>query len=118
MDKIRIINLKIPGRHGVYDFDKNEDKIFEIDAELYLRLSDTGNSDDISSTVDYGEVITSINDVFRKKDCKLIETVASSICDELLDKYPVKKVRIRIRKPHAPIDANFDTIEVEFVRRK
>ena len=52
MDKIRIINLKIPGRHGVYDFEKNEDKIFEIDAELYLRLSDPGNSDDISSTVD------------------------------------------------------------------
>jgi len=118
MDKIKIINLKIPGRHGVYDFEKNVDKIFEIDAELYLRLSDYRNSDDIKSTVDYGEIISSIKEVFTKRDCKLIETVASSICDELLYKYPVKKVKIRIRKPHAPIDANFDTVEVELVRRR
>ena len=67
MDKIRIINLKIPGRHGVYDFENNENKIFEIDAELYLRLSDPGNSDDISSTVDYGEVINSIMTFLGKK---------------------------------------------------
>ena len=36
MDCIRIINLKIPGRHGVYEFEKEKDGLFELDAELFL----------------------------------------------------------------------------------
>ena len=38
MDSIRIKNLKIPARHGVYEFEKEKDGIFEIDIELYLPL--------------------------------------------------------------------------------
>ena len=38
MDCIRIINLKIPGRHGVYEFEKEKDGLFELDVELFLIL--------------------------------------------------------------------------------
>ena len=34
MDKISIINLKIPARHGVYEFEKDKDGLFELDIEL------------------------------------------------------------------------------------
>ena len=30
---------------------------------------------------------------------------------------PIQKVRIKIRKPHAPIMANLDTVEVELTRK-
>ena len=45
MDKISIINLKIPARHGVYDFEKDKDGMFELDVEMYTDLSKSGNSD-------------------------------------------------------------------------
>ena len=38
MDSIRINDLKIPARHGVYDFEKSKDGIFEIDLELFCNL--------------------------------------------------------------------------------
>tara|TARA_Y100001970_G_scaffold15472_1_gene17424 strand:+ start:406 stop:762 length:357 start_codon:yes stop_codon:yes gene_type:complete len=116
MDKISIINLEIPARHGVYNFEKNKDEIFEIDIELFVNLSVPGKSDRLSDTINYGDVIAYVTDVFTKKDYNLIEAVGESICTALIKEYPVKKVCIRIRKPHAPINANFKTVEVELTR--
>ena len=45
MDSIRINDLKIKARHGVYDFEKSKDGIFELDLELYCSLNKSGNSD-------------------------------------------------------------------------
>ena len=42
MDSIRINDLKIPARHGVYDFEKSKDGIFEIDLELFCNLKGAG----------------------------------------------------------------------------
>ena len=116
MDCIRIINLKIPGRHGVYEFEKEKDGLFELDIELFLDLKSAGKSDDLSKTVDYDEAVGIITEVFNLKDRNLIESVAEDIAGELLSKYMINKVIIRIRKPHAPISANFDTVEVELER--
>ena len=116
MDCIRIINLKIPGRHGVYEFEKEKDGLFELDVELFLDLKSAGKSDDLAKTVNYGEAVGIITDVFNSKDKNLIESVAEDIAEELLSKYSISKVMIRIRKPHAPISANFDTVEEELER--
>ena len=118
MDCIRIINLKIPARHGVYDFEKDKDKLFELDAELFLDLTIPGRSDQLKDSVNYAEVVEFITDIFTLKDCNLIESVAEDISNKLLSKYPLKRVIIKIRKPHAPIKANFDNVEVELIREK
>ena len=118
MDCIRIINLKIPARHGVYEFEKEKDGLFELDVELFLDLRSAGKSDDLSETLNYDEAVGIITDVFNSKDRNLIESVAEDIARELLSKYAISKVKIRIRKPHAPILANFDTVEVELERAK
>ena len=116
MDCIRIINLKIPGRHGVYEFEKEKDGLFELDVELFLDLKSAGKSDDLSKTVNYDEAVGIITDIFNSKDRNLIESVAEDIARELLSKFPLNKVIIRIRKPHAPISAIFDTVETELER--
>ena len=118
MDCIRIINLKIPARHGVYDFEKDKDKLFELDAELFLDLTIPGKSDQLEDSVNYAEVVEFITDIFILKDRNLIESVAEDISNKLLLKYPLKRVIIKIRKPHAPIKANFDNVEVELIREK
>ncbi len=116
MDKIRILNLKIPGRHGVYDFEKDKDHLFELDVEMHKPLSEAGNSDILKDTVNYDDVVALITTVFRSRDYHLLEAVGESICSKLLSEYPIEKVIVKIRKPHAPILANLDTVEVELVR--
>ena len=56
MDSIRINNLKIVARHGVYDFEKSKDGVFELDLELYCNLNKSGNSDKLSDTIDYQDL--------------------------------------------------------------
>ena len=118
MDKICIIDLKIPGKHGVYEFEKDKEGLFELDIEMYTDLTLPGNSDQLNDTVNYDEAVGVITDIFHKKDYNLIEAVGDDICKGLLRKYPIEKVIVRIRKPHAPIMANLKTVEIELVREK
>ena len=118
MDKVRILNLKIPARHGVYEFEKDKDGLFELDVEIFTNLSAAGKSDDLKDTINYDDAVSVITDIFTEKDYHLIEAVGDSICQKLLSDFPIQKVVLKIRKPHAAIMANLDTVEVELVREK
>ena len=118
MDKISILKLKIPGNHGVYDFEKKTQGTFELDVELFLDLTIACSTDQLKDTVDYARVTESIIRVFNENHCNLIERVGEKICIELLNQFPVEKVMLKIKKPHAPIEANFDTVEVQLIRSK
>jgi len=103
-------------KHGVYDFEKEKEGLFEIDIYMYLDLKNAMISDDIKDSVDYGKVVDFVRSIFSENDCNLIEYVAGKICKRMLEKYPFQKVMIKIRKPHAPINADLDTVEVEIER--
>ena len=117
MDCIRIKNLKIKARHGVYEFERKKDGTFEIDIEIYLSLEKSGQSDKLEHTIDYDNIVSIATKAFTEKDYNLVEAAAESVCGELLNALNVYKVILRVRKPHAPIDADFDTIEVELIRK-
>ena len=118
MDKVRILNLKIAARHGVYEFEKEKDSIFELDVDMHLDLTTVSQTDDLKDTVNYNEAVSVITDIFTQKNYHLIEAVGEKICEKLLIEFPIQKVVLRIRKPHAPIMANLETVEVELVREK
>tara|TARA_B100000963_G_C22415477_1_gene575233 strand:- start:163 stop:522 length:360 start_codon:yes stop_codon:yes gene_type:complete len=116
LDKINILNLRLPGKHGVYDFEKKKEGVFELDIFLYLNLRSAILSDKLKDSVDYSKVVELVKKIFSENDCNLIEYVADRICEVIIEKFPVQKVIIKIRKPHAPIDADLDTVEVEIER--
>ena len=117
MDCIRIKNLKVKARHGVYEFERKKDGTFELDIELYLSLEKSGQSDKLEHTIDYDNIVSVATKAFVEKDYNLVEAAAESVCEKLLDALNVAKVILRVRKPHAPINADFDTIEVELIRK-
>ena len=117
MDRIRIKNLKIPARHGVYEFEKEKDGTFELDIELYLPLLKAGNSDRLEDTINYEDIISTATKAFTEKQYALVEAAGQSVCDRLLNDFKIDKITIRVRKPHAPIDADFETVEVQLNRK-
>ena len=118
MDIIKILNLSLLAKHGVYDFEKEKEGLFEIDIYMYLDLKNAMISDDLKDSVDYSKVVDLVREIFSENDCNLIEYVAGKICKGILEKYPIQKVVIKIRKPHAPINADLDTVEVEIERNR
>tara|TARA_X000001036_G_scaffold163056_1_gene154749 strand:- start:1754 stop:2110 length:357 start_codon:yes stop_codon:yes gene_type:complete len=118
LDIIKILNLRLLAKHGVYDFEKEKEGLFEIDIYMYLDLKNAMISDDLKDSVDYSKVVDLVREIFSENDCNLIEYVAGKICKGILEKYPIQKVVIKIRKPHAPINADLDTVEVEIERNR
>ena len=117
MDSIRIKNLKISARHGVYEFEKEKDGIFELDINLYLTLLKAGKSDSLEDTINYEYIISTVTKAFTEKQYALVEAAAQSVCDRLLNDFKIDKITIRVRKPHAPIDADFEAVEVQLNRK-
>ena len=117
MDCIRIKSLKVKARHGVYEFERKKDGAFELDIEIYLPLEKSGQSDNLNHTIDYDNIISIATKAFTKKNYNLVEAAAESVCGNLLTALNVSKVILKVRKPHAPINAAFDTVEVELIRR-
>lgn len=117
MDKIKIKNLEIYARHGVYPEENALGQKFLISAVLYTRTRKSGMMDDLSQSVNYGEVCQFIAQFMEEHTFKLIETVAERLAQALLLKFPlVKKVKIEVKKPWAPIGLPLDTVSVEIVR--
>ena len=68
MDRIRILNLKIPAIHGAYEFEKDKEGLFELDIEMYTDLSLPGSSDDLTDTVNYDKAVSLIREIFTEKE--------------------------------------------------
>ena len=81
MDKIRILNLRIPAKHGVYDFEKKSVGIFEIDIQMQIDLSKAMISDDLKDTVDYNDVVELTKKIFSENDYNLIIVKCRNECE-------------------------------------
>lgn len=119
MDKIVIKDLEIFAYHGVLPEEKVKGQTFVLTAELFCDLREAGLTDNLDKTVNYAQVCEDIYKVMTGDKFDLIEAVAENIADTILLKYElIKKVRIIVSKPEAPIDMDFDTVCVDITRKK
>ncbi|MCL2045905.1 MAG: 2-amino-4-hydroxy-6-hydroxymethyldihydropteridine diphosphokinase [Oscillospiraceae bacterium] len=119
MDKINIKNLEIFAKHGVYSEENVLGQKFIISCTLYTDLRSAGLKDELEKSLDYGQIITSIKEIVENNVYKLIETVAQSIADGLLEENEMlKQVWVEVKKPWAPVAAHLETVSVEILRKK
>lgn len=117
MDIIRIDNLEVYAYHGVYDEEKEKGQYFYVNAELYTNTRKAGMNDDLDASTNYGTVCDFIHDFMTKHTYDLIETVAEQLAQALLLEFKlVKSVLLEIKKPHAPIEKEFESVSVEIER--
>jgi dihydroneopterin aldolase / 2-amino-4-hydroxy-6-hydroxymethyldihydropteridine diphosphokinase len=116
MDRVYIEDLEVYAYHGVNIEEKSLGQKFYISLTMYLELREAGIKDDLSSTVNYGEVCTSLERLFKSNKFDLIEAAAENVADFILKKYErVKRVKVKIKKPSAPIPChlNFAAVEID-----
>lgn len=118
MDRIRLENMTFYGYHGVTAAEKETGRRFEVDCELGVDLSQPGKSDHLQDTIDYSAVYELIAEIVQNRSFSLLERVAISIATEILDKFSVIEVCLRVRKLMPPINGNIAHIEVEVTRRQ
>ncbi len=119
MDKITIKNLKLFAYHGVNPEEKENGQNFFIDLDYYLDLETPCESDNVEDTVSYAKAVKIIRKVFTEKSYDLIEKAAQVVCDVLFEEFSqIKKIEITLKKPEAPVSAEFDYMAVNLTRER
>ena len=119
MDKIIIKDLKLFCYHGVNPEEKEFGQNFVFDIEAKLDLSLPCKSDDVNDTVSYAKMIKTVRRVAQCQKDNLLEKVAQRVADAILDEYDkIKSVKILLKKPEAPIKADFSYVAVEIKRER
>jgi 7,8-dihydroneopterin aldolase/epimerase/oxygenase len=97
---VELAGLEIPGRHGVEDWEREQEQPFVYDLEL--ELAEPAN-DEIEATVDYREVVELVRAVSEGRQFHLLESIAAAVADALLDRFPLERARVRVRKPQVQL---------------
>lgn len=116
MDKIIFDGMQFYAYHGVFEEENRLGQKFEVDLEMFLDLKKAGQSDSLEDTVNYALAYEIVKDIMTGSNRNLLESIAESISSELLKKFPVDEVIVRLRKLQPPIPGHLKSVSVEIRR--
>ena len=118
MDTLRISAIRAWGHTGYFDAEQELGQWFEVDLEITLDLSRTGEDDELAHTLNYAAVIERVQELVQSSRFRTIERLNTCLCEAVLAFPEVRQVRSSLTKVAAPI-AGFDgRVTIEMVRRR
>ncbi len=114
MEKIIIKGLRLKAFHGVHTEEKINGQMFELDITALIDAKKANISDELDDTVSYSKIMYTAIGVFTAESYNLIEYAANKVGVEIMRTYPeLESVTVLLKKPEAPIKADFDYVAVE-----
>ncbi|AWZ48125.1 2-amino-4-hydroxy-6-hydroxymethyldihydropteridine pyrophosphokinase [Clostridiaceae bacterium 14S0207] len=119
MDKIIIKDLEVFANHGYFKEEKALGQKFLISIEVFLNFTKAAKEDDLNKTVHYGILCEEIEKEFKKETFDLIEKATEHLATFVLKTHKeVKKVKVKVKKPWAPIGKSLKYAAVEIERER
>ncbi len=118
VDTLRLRNMTFHAFHGVWDEEREIGQRFEVDVELKVDAQAASLTDKLKDTIDLAAVFEKVQHVIVEGRYRLLETMGEKVAQKILQDFDVSEVRVRVRKPHAPIRGTQDGMEVELTRSK
>ncbi len=115
-DVLRLRNMHFFAYHGLFPQEGELGQRFEVDLDLHRDFSAAGQSDQVEDTVDYQRIYLLIEEVVTRRRFKLVEALAEHIAQAVGQALAPIRLTVRVRKPHPPVAAHFDGVEVELQR--
>lgn len=111
--KIELHGIELYGYHGVGDDERRRGQRFVYDVEL--EVGERGVDDRIENALDYREVAACVREVAGRQ-FHLLEALAATLADTLVERFGSQCVRVRVRKPEvapAGVELEFAAVSVE-----
>ena len=102
-DLIELKGIKALGTIGVLPEEQERAQPFEVDVSLESDLRKPGQTDQLTDTVNYAEIVEVVVNVISSESHQLLERVAQRLADETLRIHGVEAVTITIRKLRPPV---------------
>ncbi|MDA0977982.1 MAG: dihydroneopterin aldolase [Proteobacteria bacterium] len=113
MDTVFIQGITASTIIGVYERERHRKQKLVVDLEMECDTRPAGKSDQFEDALDYDAITRRVLQHVEGSSYQLIEAVAESLADLLLDEFPLMTgVRIRISKPGALLDARNVGVEI------
>ena len=113
---IELHGIDLYGFHGVLERERAEGQRFLVDVELDPTSEAAAATDRIEDAVDYRDVVATVIEVSDAEAYNLLEALAAALAEALLTRFPVTRVRVRVRKPDVvlprPVDHAAVVVEV------
>lgn len=117
-DRLTLTGLRAFGHHGVFEHERVDGQEFVIDVTVWLDSRTVAANDDLSKTVNYGELAELIVREVENDPVDLIETLAERIASLVLEQPRASAVGVTLHKPSAPITVPFDDVSISITRER
>ena|SRR5690349_1262904 len=95
---IRLEGLSVFGHHGARPYEKEAGQRLEVDLELEPTDDRAERSDRLGDAVDYDRLYQTVREVVEGKSYHLLEALAASTAEAVLERFAVRRVKVRISK--------------------
>jgi dihydroneopterin aldolase len=118
MDCIYIKGIQAYGYTGFLPEEQVLGQWFEVDLTVWCDIALAGQSDDLSQTYDYSQVVVEIQRLIQTVKYRLMEKLAEKIATLALAAGPTEQVQVRLTKLRPPIPNFSGQVSLEIVRHK
>ncbi len=101
MDIIFLRELKIDTLIGVYEWEKRVPQTLQIDLEIALPSSLACQTDNIKDALNYADIVRDIQKALASRHYNLLEALAESIAQILIDDFKAPWVKVSVAKLQA-----------------
>ncbi len=118
---IELQGLELHGYHGVLEEEREHGQRFLVDLELELEADTAARaaaSDSIEDALDYRDVVEAVREVSDGRGYHLLEAFASSLADTLVERFPLTRATVRVRKPDVVLAVPVEHAAVVVERRR
>lgn len=118
MDHILIDDLRVLTVIGALPHEREFAQPIRIDLAIGVDLHEAGLSDELTDTVDYGWVCERVAAVVRGSNYTLLERLAATVADMVLELDLVEQVEVTLTKLRPPIPEAVSSTAVRIVRSR
>ena len=116
MDQIHLTGIRCYGYVGAFPEEQVLGQWFEVDLTLGLDLSIAGQTDRLEDTLNYGAVVMQVQQLVKTSRVALLERLATTIADAILQSSSVRQVQVRLSKLAAPIPDFGGRVTIDLIR--
>ena len=118
MGKTLVPDIPVRARVGCTEVERRSPQLVRVDLEAWWDVRSAGEADDLSEAVDYVALRDEVERVAAARPYALIEAIAEGVATALLERFPLHRVLVRVRKPSALAQFGIPWAGVEIVRER
>ena len=95
---IEIADLEVKSRIGISEKERDHFQRLLVCVRFQIAINFRGLNDELAKTVDYAAVADAVGEFAEANEAQLLETLVSDIADALMERFPMRRLELELKK--------------------